>query len=72
MDMLDDFLSFLLRNDKKGAQKYIENHPEIKKHKKELKKAIKDANDAWDKVDFSQLENVVTKKEFMSEHFKRK
>ena len=55
MNALDNILTFLLRNDKKAGERYAENHPEIKRKKKELKKAIKDANDAWDKVDFDKL-----------------
>jgi len=71
MDILDNFLTFLLRNDTKGAKKYIKNHPEIKKHRKELDRRIKSANAAWAEVNIDKLERVITKKEFMSEYFKR-
>ena len=37
------------------VKRYIENHPEIKQQKKELKKLVKEANDAWKKVDVDDM-----------------
>ena len=47
MGLIDTFLTFFLRNDKDGAKKYVDNHPGIKKKRKEVKKAFKDAGDAY-------------------------
>ena len=55
LNFIDNILTFILRKDNDGHQRYIENHPEIKRQKKELEKRVKDANDAWDKVDVDKM-----------------
>jgi len=55
LNFIDNILTFILSKDKDGQKRYIENHPEIKQQKKELKKLVKEANDAWKKVDVDDM-----------------
>ena len=55
LNFIDNILTFILSKDKDGKKRYIENHPEIKQQKKELKKLVKEANDAWKKVDVDDM-----------------
>ena len=55
LNLIDNILTFILSKDKGGQKRYIENHPEIKQQKKELKKLVKEANDAWKKVDVDDM-----------------
>jgi hypothetical protein len=55
LNFVDNVLTFILSKDKGGQKRYIENHPEIKQHKKELKRRIKAANAAWEKVDVDKM-----------------
>jgi len=50
LDIIDNFLTFILRNDKKGAEKYIKAHPELKSKKKEVDKQLAKAGKAWSKA----------------------
>ena len=36
LDIIDKFLVFIIKNDKDAAKKFVKNHPELKKHKKEI------------------------------------
>ena len=51
MGLIDTFLTFFLRNDKDGAKKYVDNHPGIKKERKEVKKAFNKARDMFADLD---------------------
>jgi len=74
LDIIDNFLSFLLRNDKKGAARYLKAHPELKGKRKEIKKAFKDADDAFEKAMkfYENSENKPSKLKFLREYLNQK
>lgn len=55
LDVIDNFLIFILRKDKGAAKRYVDNHPELKGKQKEITKRFKELGREWNKLDYRDV-----------------